>query len=536
MTGSDERLTVGHLLVALTVMTGTFMAVMDVSVVNVALPHMMGTFSSDLSAITWVATSYSIAEIIMATMAGWWSTVIGRKRLYMASIILFTVGSVLAANAHTFPQMIFYRVIQGIGGGALIPVGLAVLRETFPASHQGTAMAVYGMGVVLAPAFGPVLGGWLTDHYGWPWIFYINVPVSVLGIVLITLFIHDPPYLRRGVRRIDWGGIALLTIGLTGMQIVLERGQEENWFQSNWIVFGTIVTLAALLMLVIWELGVNDPVLNVRLLRNLPLSLGSSIGLVFGITLFGTTFLLPAFTQTLLGYPAFEAGLVLLPRALALFLCMPLAGIATRFVDPRLLVFFGVGFIWLSFHQLSRLSLDAGPGNFVSILIVMGIGMPFMFVTMTTVSLSTIAPQDTTDASSLYTLSRRVGGNIGYALVATLMARHSQIHRVPLTEHISDLSPQFVTQLQETTRHLLGRGLNPAQAETAAMAIIDRMVNTQATMLAFNDASWVMGMMFLVVTPLILFLPGRARTARERAGESPPPQTAGAGGTAPAQR
>jgi DHA2 family multidrug resistance protein len=517
MTGDEDRLTLRHLLVAMTVMIGTFMAVMDISVVNVALPHMIGTFSSDLSAITWVATSYSIAEIIMATMAGWWSTVIGRKRLYLASIVLFTAGSVLAGNAHTFPQMILFRVIQGIGGGALIPIGLAVLRESFPQSHQGTAMAMYGMGVVLAPAFGPVFGGWLTDHYGWPWIFYINVPVSLLGVALIALFIHDPPYLRRGVRRIDWGGIVLLTIGLTGMQIVLERGQQENWFESKWIVLGAAVTIAALALLVAWELKTDDPVVNVRLLRNLPLSLGSSIGLVFGIALFGTTFLLPAFTQNLLGYPAFEAGLVLLPRAVALFFCMPLAGIANRFVDSRLLVLLGVGLIWLSFRGLSGLSLDAGPENFVPILLVMGAGMPFMFVTMTTVSLSTIAPQDTTDASSLYTLSRRVGGNIGYAIVATLMDRYSQMHRVPLAEHVSDLNPAFVAQLHRLTQRLIEHGVNPAQAETAAVAVIDRMVNGQAKMLAFDDLSFVLGVMFIVVTPLVLLLPGRRRIARARA-------------------
>src|ERR671922_711833 len=221
-------------LITAAVMMGTFLAVMDVSVVNVSLPHMMGNFGETLSAITWVATSYSIAEMIMITMAGWWSTLFGRKRLYLASLVLFTLGSMLAGTAQTFPQMLLYRTLQGLAGGILTPVSQAILRETFPRQQQAMAMSIFGMGVVLAPALGPILGGWLTDNYGWPWIFYINVPVSIVGMFMVSAVVEDPPYLRRGIARVDWAGIALLSGGLTGMQIVLERGQEHNWFASRW--------------------------------------------------------------------------------------------------------------------------------------------------------------------------------------------------------------------------------------------------------------------------------------------------------------
>ncbi|GAB6061982.1 DHA2 family efflux MFS transporter permease subunit [Deferrisoma palaeochoriense] len=490
-------------LVAFTVMFGTFMAVMDVSVVNVALPHMMGSFGQDLSAITWVATSYSIAEIILATMAGWLSTLVGRKRLYLASFALFTVGSVLCGTAQTFGQMMVYRVLQGVGGGALIPVSQAILRETFPQEEQGMAMAIYGMGVVLAPAVGPILGGWLTDRYGWPWIFFINVPVSLLGMALIGAFVHDPPYLRRGVRRVDWVGLALLTVSLTAMQVVLERGQEKNWFDSGSIVGGTVVGAATLLALVVWELRVSEPVVNFRLLRNIPLTVGSTIGAIFGVALFGTTFVLPQFTQHLLGYPAFEAGLVLAPRSLTLLACMPLAGWLYRRVDPRLLILVGIGLNFWSYYDLSHLSLDAGFWNLVPMLLIMGAGMPFLFVTMTTVALSTVAKRDMTEASSLYTLARRVGGNVGYALVATLVARGQQIHRAHMVKHVSPLNP-----LYRWFEGAVGATSVGGAGTLGAHALASRLLDRQATMMAYNDVSWALGFMFLAIAPLLLLLPG----------------------------
>src|SRR5215475_12172086 len=260
-------------LITFAVMSGTFLAVMDASVVNVSMPHMMGNFGSTLSAITWVATGYGIAEMLMITMAGWWSALLGRKRLYLASFVLFTLGSMLAGTAQTFTQMLCYRVIQGIGGGSLIPLSQAILRETYPPEEQGMAMAIFGMGVVLAPAMGPILGGWLTDNYGWPWVFYINIPVSIVSMVMVSAFVEDPPYLRRGIAHVDWIGIALLTSGLTVMQLVLERGNENNWFHSRWITIGTIMTILMLTALVFWELYTKEPIINFRVLRNIPLSI-----------------------------------------------------------------------------------------------------------------------------------------------------------------------------------------------------------------------------------------------------------------------
>jgi DHA2 family multidrug resistance protein len=497
--------------IALTVMSGAFIAVMDTSVVNVALPHMMGSFGQDLSAITWVATSYSIAEIIMVTMAGWWSALIGRKNLFLASFALFTLGSILCGTATSFTQMIIYRVLQGIGGGALIPVSQAILRETFPAEQQGMAMALYGMGVVLAPAIGPTFGGWLTDSYGWPWIFYINVPICFGGMMLVNRFVHDPAYLRRGVQSIDWFGIGLLAVSLTGMQVVLERGQEENWFESTAILWGTVVTVTAFLTLIIWELRAKDPVINLRVLKDRNLSLGAVMGLVFGVSLFGTTFILPQFTQRILGYSAYDAGLVMAPRAITLMLFMPLAGWLYRRVGARALITLGIGLIVWSYYDLTRLNTQAGFWDMVPTLMIMGAGMPFMFVSLSTVSLSSVDRTNMTDASSVYTLARRVGGNIGYAVVATLLSQGIQVHRFYLSAHVNDLdhvSQTYRASLTELLQHL---GMGAASASRGALVMLDRILDGQATMMAYNDISLIFGFLFLTQLPFVALIPSRSR-------------------------
>jgi DHA2 family multidrug resistance protein len=496
-------------LIAFVVVFGTFLAVMDISVVNVAMPHMIGTFSVTLSAITWVATSYSIAEMIMATMAGWLSTVFGRKHLYLGSFALFTIGSVLAGLSRTFTHMLIFRIIQGVGGGSLIPISQAILRETFPPEEQGVAMAIYGMGVVLAPGVGVILSGWITDNYGWPWIFFINVPVAIFGIFMVKTFLQDPPYLQRGVQRIDWWGIVLLGCGLTGLQVVLERGQEENWFESSWIVFGTVATILALVAFIVREYRAREPVVNLSLLRNIPLSVGSGMGLVFGITLYGTTFLLPELLQQLMGYPAFQTGLVLLPRAISLLIMMPVAGWLYNKVDSRVLIGIGMIIIYISYDRLAHLSTAVGTWNLIPLLMLMGIGMPFMFVTVSTVALSTVPKRDMTSASSLYTLTRRIGGNIGYALLATVIARREQFHRARLVGNLNPYNQAYAAFRSAVTSRLLAAGVPPATVPRMATAMAQRVLNQQSTMMAYNDASWILGLMFLLAFPLLYLLPGR---------------------------
>src|SRR5215468_4683576 len=347
-------------IIASTVVLASFVVVMDVSIVNVAMPQMLGEFGVTLDAITWVAVAYSIAEIILVTMAAWCSLLLGRKRFYILSLCIFTTASVLCGLARSLEMMIAARVLQGLGGGGLIPVAQAIMLETFPEEERGMAMALYSMGVVVAPTVGPVLGGWLTDTYGWPWIFYVNVPVGILGVCLAGIVLHDPPYMQRQLARIDVVGIVLLALGLTALQIVLERGEREHWFDSSLIVVTALVALVALLLLVGWELWVEEPVVNLRVLRNVPLTAGTCLDLVFGITLFGSLFMLPLFLQRLRGYSVLDSGLIQMPRMLIMFIVTPIAGRLYNYIDGRVLIGSGIVMMILGYFHWAHLTLDVG--------------------------------------------------------------------------------------------------------------------------------------------------------------------------------
>jgi len=500
-----EAGTAGKWLIAFSVMLGTFLSVMDATVVNVAMPHMMGTFGEDLLTITWVSTAYSIAEIIMVTMAAWWTTLLGRKRLFLLSMGLFIIGSILAGTSTTLHQMIFYRVLQGIGGGSLMPCSQAIARETFPPAEQGMAMAIYSMGVVLAPAIGPVIGGYLVDKYGWEWVFYINVPFCIVGMLMVSTFVHDPPYLKRGVARIDWTGIILLTVGLTAAQVVLERGEEVDWFASNWIIIGTVVAAAGIISLLVWELTHKEPIIDFRLFRNKLLSAGCAIGSAAGFALFGSSFLLPQFTENLLNYPAYQAGLVLMPRALAMFLVMPIVGRLYNHVSPRLLAGAGILALMYGYWRLAHFDLAVGFWSFAPILIVTGLGMGAAMVTLSTISLSTIPRPQMTGASSLNTLTRREAGNIAYALLATILARRTQFHRAMLVGRVSDLSNSFIRMDRGLNQSLMHYGYNSAGIGGRDLGLISNMINRNATIMAYNDCFFAL-VPVLAVSILLLFL------------------------------
>jgi len=512
----DEYRTPGKWLVAGSVMIGTFLSVMDATVVNVAMPHMMGSFGQDLLTITWVSTAYSIAEIITITMAAWWTMLLGRKQLFLASMFLFITGSVLAGTSKTFGQLIFYRVLQGIGGGSLIPCSQAIARETFPPSEQGMAMAIYSMGVVTAPAIGPVVGGWLVDNYGWQWVFFINVPFCIVGIMMVSAFVHDPPYLKRGVATIDWAGIALLSIGLTAAQVVLERGQEVDWFASNWIVFGTILAAVSLIALVWWELfHTADPIVDFRLFRNLPLSVGCGLGAVIGFALYGSSFLLPQFTQQLLSYPAYQAGLVLMPRALTMIVAMPIVGRLYNLISPRALIGTGIVLLALAYWKLAHFSLYVGFYSFLPILVMSGMGMGATMVTLSTVSLSTIPRHAMTGASSLYTLTRREAGNVAYAALATLVARREQYHRSDLVDSIVATNPAFRAADAGFRSVLRDAGLPTAPGQRRDLAMFNGLINRQSTMMAYNDCFWMVVPMFIIALPLLFLLPRKGVPSEE---------------------
>src|SRR5579875_26796 len=499
----------GKWLVAAAVLLGTFLSVMDVTVVNVAMPHMMGAFGVNLLSITWVSTAYSIAEIIMVTMSAWLSSVMGRRRLFLASMAIFITGSVIAGTARTFGQMLLDRAVQGIGGGSLIPVSQAILRETFPPAEQGMAMAVYSMGVVLAPAIGPVLGGWLVDHYGWRWVFYINVPFCVAGLAMVSAFVHDPPYLKRGVRHIDRTGIALLLIGLTMARVVLERGQQLDWFSSNLIILGAAAAALSLVALVVREMTAEEPVIDFRLLRNAELRAGSGLSALLSLVLFGSSFLLPQLTEDLLGYPAFRAGLVLIPRALVMLAVMPIVGRLYNYVSPRITVAAGISTLGLSYWWLAHFSLAVSFWSFLPVLALSGLGMSFAMVTISTVSLSTMEREKMTGASSLYTLIRREAGNVAYAMFATVLARRTQFNRSILVDGITRLNPAFRQTRSGLASYLRHNALGYIPGSRESMGLINGIVNHQATMMAYNDVFSLVVPLLLITLPVIMLLPRR---------------------------
>jgi MFS transporter, DHA2 family, multidrug resistance protein len=507
----------GKWVVAGSVLLGSFVSVMDSTIVNVSMPHMMGTFGTDLINITWVSTAYSIAQIIMIAMAAWWSTMLGRKRLYLFSMTLFLAGSVLAGLSQTLTQMIVFRVIQGIGGGSLMPVSQAIVREKFPPEEQAIAMSLYAMGVILAPAIGPVIGGLIVDSMGWPWVFYVNVPFCIVGIMMVSSFVHDPSYLKRGLRKIDWGGLALLAVGIVSLQIILERGEKLDWFASNWIVAGTILAAASLGALVIWEMRVEEPIANFRLFSNRPLAVGAIYISIISFGLFGSTFILPQYTETLLGYSAYQTGLVMVPRSIAMFLMMPLSGLIYNYCNTRIQVSAALTAMFVSFWMMSHFALNVGYSDFLACTTLMGIGIANSNVVMSTMSLSTIPRPQMTQASSLFTLSQRVSGNLAYAVLATMLARNTQTRRSYLIHNLSFLKDPYLKMHAGLTARMLQRAqsgmtrrVSVDAAQHQATVAINHMVNAHATMLAYNDIYWFLLKMLFVALVVLWFAPKNA--------------------------
>lgn len=512
-----QKAEAGKWVVAASVLLGSFVSVMDSTIVNVSMPHMMGTFGTDLLTITWVSTAYSIAQIIMIAMAAWWSTLLGRKRLYLFSMGLFLAGSVLAGLSQTLTQMVLFRVIQGIGGGSLMPVSQAIVREKFPPEEQAIAMSLYAMGVILAPAIGPVIGGLIVDSMGWPWVFYINVPFCIVGMMMVSSFVQDPSYLKRGLQKIDWGGVILLGVGITTLQIILERGEKVDWFASNWITAGTIIAAVSLAALVVWEMRVEEPIANFRLFSNRPLAVGAIYISIISFALFGSTFILPQYTETLLGYSAYQTGLVMVPRSIAMFLMMPLSGMIYNYCDTRIQVTAALVAQFVSFWLLSHFALNVGYWDFLTCTTLMGVGIANSNVVMSTMSLSSIPRPQMTQASGLFTLSQRVSGNLAYAVLATMLARNTQIRRSSLIHNLSYLKGPYLRMHARLTARLLERGqsgMTPhVSIDTAnhhATIMVNHMVNAQATMLAYNDIYWFLLKMLFVALIVLWFAPKNA--------------------------
>ncbi|MBS0278134.1 MAG: DHA2 family efflux MFS transporter permease subunit [Proteobacteria bacterium] len=491
-------------------MLATFMEVLDTSVANVALPHIAGSLSASVDESTWVLTSYLVANAIILPMSGWFSMLMGRKRYYMFCVALFTVASALCGLAPSLGFLILFRVLQGLGGGALQPISQAILIERFPPEKRGMGMAVYGMGVVVAPVIGPTLGGWLTDNFSWHWIFLINIPVGALSLFMTSMIVHDPPYLKRrsfaeGLR-LDYIGLSLLAIGLGALEIFLDEGQRNDWFGSHLIVLSGLIALVCLVAVVVWELHTKDPIIDFRVLKERNLAIGTMAMLLLGFVLYGSTTLLPLMLQTLLGYTAMLSGLVLSPGGLVILFAMPIVGVLLRKMQPKWLVVFGVAVSSMGLLYMARFTLDVDMRTAVTARIIQSVGLAFLFVPINTAAFSFVPRDRTNYATGLINLARNIGGSSGIAFVTTMLARRGQAHQQALVSHLTPSNPTFQTTLQQIAATLQARGMSAADALHQAYGMVYGTVQRQASMLAFADAFWLLGILFLGVAPLMFFM------------------------------
>lgn len=483
------------------------MEVLDTSVVNVSLPHIAGSLSSTVDEATWVLTSYIVANAIILPITGWLANFLGRRRLLMTVVTGFTVSSLLCGIAPNLPALIFFRVLQGITGGGLQPLSQAVLLEEFPGQERGKAMAFWGMGIVAAPILGPTLGGWITDTYSWRWVFYINLPVGILSFMLIYLFVFDPPYIRRGSLRVDFWGLGMLAVGMSALQIMLDQGQEKDWFGSDLIRVLAVTAVLFLTLFVIRELTVSDPIVHFRLFRYRSFAAGIALVTTLGFVLYGSLVLLPLFMQTLLGWTAVTAGLWTSPRGIGTALCMPLVGyLLGKGWDERWMLACGFAVAGFTFFGYSHMTLESGTWDIFSYQISQGLGMAFLFVPLTTLTMGPIPKQETGYATSLYSVMRNIGSSMGISFVITSVARRSQFHQNVLSSHITAYSRGTQEFLAQLTRSIEQGGFDPATAARKAYALLYQSVQQQALLLSYVDVFHVMGILFLAIIPLIVVM------------------------------
>lgn len=493
-------------LVTATVMLGTMMNAIDTSIVNVALPYMRGNLGASVEEITWVSTGFILSNVIIMPIIALLSSRFGRKNFYIFSILIFTLASLLCGLAGSLQSLVLYRVFQGIGGGAITPLSQAILRENFKPEEQGMAMGIFGLGVILGPAFGPTLGGWLTDHYSWPWIFYINIPLGIINLVMVIRYLEDPPYLVREKGKIDWPGLLLMVIGLGALQLMLEKGQEKDWFGSNFILCLALTSFTGLAFFVWRELTTERPAVDLRLLKNKTFAAGTMIGGALGMGLYASLFLLPMFLQQLLGYPAYDSGLIIMPRALAMAFAMPLGGKLYNRIGPKALIMVGLSICGAAFLQMAFFSLDTGYKTLFFPQIFQGLGLGLAFVAVSTATLSSIEKSRMTAATGLYNVVRQVCGSIGIALSATFLTRGYMVKRTYLMENISSANIESGKWISGIKHLMMSRGADALTAEHQALKIMARFVDKHSYMMSFNRVYFLVSLLFMITVPLVFIL------------------------------
>jgi DHA2 family multidrug resistance protein len=502
-------------IVAVTVMLPTIVQIIDTSIVNVSLGHIRGSLSAGIDESTWVITSYLAANAIVIPMTGWLSRLFGRKRYLIGSVFFFTLTSFLCGISWSLPALIMFRVLQGAAGGALQPLSQAILLETFPPREHGMAMAIFGMGVMFGPIIGPLLGGWITDNWSWHWIFFINIPIGIVSILMTLSFIIDPHYVESRKMKIDYLGLSLLTVGIGCLQIMLDRGQREDWFASGFIFWLCIISFAALAVFIINELFAENPVVQFRIFRNPAFTAGNIIGFFTFFCLFGSIVLLPIYLQTLMGYTAFLAGLVLGPGGLMTMIAMPIAGGLVTRVNPKALLGSGIAVTAFSIFMMSQFSMSADFDAIVWPRIIMGLGMGFLFIPLMTLTMSWVRKEDMGNAASIFNFNRMLGGSFGVAFASTILSRRVQVHHSHLAGNMSLLDRNFQIALPQVAQSLQEQGFAPALLDSGSLGTIYKGLVRQASMMAFNDTFYVLAVMMTCSIVLILLMRNQEHRADE---------------------
>jgi DHA2 family multidrug resistance protein len=501
-------------LVAASVSIGAIMATIDLSIVNVAMPQIRGSIGASIDQMTALATSFAIAQVVVMPLTAFLGRFLGQKRVYLVCLGIFVAGSALCGISRTLTQLVISRSLQGLGAGALMPSQMAILRQTFPRREQGMAMAVVGMVITFGPAIGPTLGGWIVDNWSWPWIFYINLPVGVFGILMCRRFVHEPEDIRaanaaqaaRMKRDFDWAGIALLSVGLASLQYVLEEGNRNDWFASRLITTLALTAVVGLVGFVWTELHAPAPAVNLRLFRDPVFASATVLAAVMFSSLMAGMFLLPVFMQELLGFTALKSGLALMPRALVMMVVTPVVGRVYNHVSPRLLVAFGVACVAVGCWNMGGFTLETSQGGVIGALVLQGVGFSCLFVPLATVALSFVPRAQLTDATGLNSVVRQFGGSAGLAIYGTLLTQYGVRARADLGESVTQFRPEVGQRIELIARGLAARGMDAWTAKTAAMKVLAGMVSQQAAVIAFERVFALTGLVLGLTLPLVLLL------------------------------
>lgn len=500
-------------LVTFAVMIATFIFVLDSTIANVALPYMAGSFSASRDEAMWILTSYLIASGIILPSVGWFSHVFGRKEFFITCIVIFTSASVLCGLSTSMEMMIFARILQGLGGGAILPISQAIMLESFPKEERGVAMSVFGLGILFAPVIGPVLGGWITDTFSWNWIFYINLPFGIISVVASKMFLENPPYAQKqGLKHIDYVGFGLLISWLVSLQIVLDKGQNADWFAAPWICWLSALSLFSMAGFIFSQIKNNDSIIDLSIFKDKNFAYGTVILVVVNAVLYATIAVMPMFLQSLLGYSAFTSGMALMPRGLGSLLGIVITGTLSRIIDERILGTIGLACLGIGGLMFGSLSLQISVINIIIPNLIMGIGLVLCFIPLTTLSMATLTNSQMTNATGVQSLFKNIGGAIGTSIVITLITRLGQMHQFGMVGYLNPLNPAFATKVN-AIKMMFTHFMNGSVAQQKANFLMYAELIKQSNLWAFIDTFRVFGLIALVIIPIVFVLDGHQKNS-----------------------